>query len=400
MKAKIEKLDHFGRGITKINNKISFIKNALPNEIVDIEITKENKKFSEGKITKIIEESNNRCKSKCPYYDACGGCNYLHLNFAKENEYKKEKIKELLEKYANIKENIIEDISYSEEYDYRNKIVLHGKNKKLGLYKEKSNDIVEIGKCLLVNTKINKLIEILNKISPSSDIEKVTIRTSNDEDKLMLKLEGKISNINLLKERSDVLIINNKLISKNNSIISSIGNKKFYVSIDSFFQVNKTLTKELYDEILKYVKQLKPKNVLDLYCGTGTIGIYINDYVKKVTGVDYSKSGIKDAKKNRKLNNSQNIQFICDKVENVIDTFKDNIDLIIIDPPRKGLDNKTISNIKRINPQNIIYVSCDPITLARDLKLLSDIYNVTKIKPFNMFPKTYHVETVCVLERK
>ena len=400
MKVKIEKLDHFGQGITKVNDKICFVKKALPEEIIDLEITKETKKFQEGKITKIYKESQNRCTSICPYYNECGGCNFLHLSFDEENKYKKQKVKELLEKYAGIKENVITDISSTEEYNYRNKIVLHGKDKKVGLYKEKSNDIVEINNCKLVSQKINNLLKTLNGISSQSNIEKITIRTSNDENKIILKLEGEVSDINTLKENTDVLIVNDTLFSKADKIISHIGNKKYYVSIDSFFQVNKTLTQKLYDEVLNYVEEIRPNKVLDLYCGTGTIGIYISDYAKEIIGIDYSKSGIKDANENKLLNNINNIDFICDKVENVIDTFKNDIDLVIVDPPRAGLDTKTISNIKRINAKNVIYISCDPVTLSRDINSLKDMYEVTIVKPFNMFPKTYHVECFSILKQK
>ena len=183
----------------------------------------------------------------------------------------------------------------------------------------------------------------------------------------------------------------------NNSIITSIGDKKYYLSKDSFFQVNKYLTKELYDLVRKAIN--KPyKTCLDLYCGTGTIGIYISDLVDSVIGIDYSESNIKDANRNIELNNTNNISFICDKVENKIDTFKD-VNLVIIDPPRVGLDSKTIKYLIEINPEKIIYVSCDPATLSRDLKELNSKFNILEVTPVNMFPRTYHVECISVLER-
>ena len=139
--------------------------------------------------------------------------------------------------------------------------------------------------------------------------------------------------------------------------------------------------------------------MLDLYCGTGSFGIYVSDYVSNIIGIDYNKSNINDAKNNAVLNNISNIEFICDKVENVIDRYND-IDLVLVDPPRSGLDKKTINYISRIKSKNIIYVSCNPVTLVRDLKLLLDSYNIIEIIPFNMFPRTYHVECVCVLNLK
>ena len=142
-----------------------------------------------------------------------------------------------------------------------------------------------------------------------------------------------------------------------------------------------------------------PNSVLDLYCGTGTIGIYISKYCKSIVGVDYNESNIEDANKNKEINNVKNIEFICDKVENRINEFK-NIDLVVVDPPRAGLDKKTKENLIRISPKMIAYTSCDPVTLARDIKDLSQNYEVKYIQPFNNFPRTYHVECVSVLCRK
>ena len=394
MKVTINKLDNFARGITYVNDKICFVDNALPNEEVEIEITKEKKKYLEANAIKILKESKDRIKPLCPYSNICGGCNLNHLSYEKENEYKYNKVKELINKF--LKEDIeLKDIVFDKEYEYRNKLVLHGENNILGQYKKLSNEIVEIDKCLIVNNNINEIIKLLK----GNNIEEVTIKTSNDLSKVLLDIKGNITNIDELKNRVDVLIINNELLSKDKSIISNIGNKKYYLSSNSFFQTNRFLTESLYKEVLNIVKEYKPCEVLDLYCGTGTIGIYISNYCSSIVGVDYNKSNIEDANNNKELNNCNNISFICNKVENIIDNYKD-IDLIIVDPPRSGLDSHTRDILKEMKSKTIIYVSCDPVTLMRDLKNLNDIYNIKYIKPFNMFPRTYHVECVCVLELK
>ena len=390
----IEKLDNFGRGITYINDKICFVDNALPNEKVEIEITKEKKKYLEAKIIKILEKSEDRIKPLCPYSNECGGCNLSHLSYEKENDFKYNKVKDLIKKF--IKEDIeLKGIVYDKEYEYRNKIVLHGNNNVSGQYKKYSNDIVNIDKCLLVNNRINEIIKLLK----SNSIEEATIKTSNNLNNILLDIKGNINNIDELKSKVDVLIINNKLLSTNKSIISNIGNNKYYLSSNSFFQVNRFLTESLYNEVLNIVKTINPCEVLDLYCGTGTIGIYISNYCREIVGVDYNKSNIEDANKNKELNNCNNISFICNKVENIIDNYKD-IDLIIVDPPRSGLDDHTRKILKKMMSKTIIYVSCDPVTLMRDLKDLKEKYNIKYIKPFNMFPRTYHVECISVLERK
>ena len=396
MEVKIEKLDNFGRGITYLNNKICFVENAYPEEIVEIEIVKENKKIIEAKTIKVITKSNNRVESKCPYSNICGGCNFSNLKYEEELIYKTEKVKDLISKYTGLT-NIVEDTNYINEYNYRNKIILHGKNNKLGLYEENTNNIVEINECLLVNNKINEIIKILKEENIS--IEEALIKTSNDEKEVLVSIKGKINNIDKLKDKCTVLIINDELKTTNSSIITNIGKYKFYESEKSFFQINKDLTEKLYDEALKIVEKVKPNKLLDLYSGTGTIGIYVSEFSNEIIGIDYNKSNINDANKNKELNNLNNISFICDKVENQIDNFKD-IDMIIVDPPRKGLDQKTKEYSNTIKAKHLVYISCDLITFSRDINDLLENYEVEYIKPFNMFPKTYHVENVAYLKLK
>ena len=396
MKVEVLKLDNFGRGIAYINDKICFIENALPNEIVEIETVKENKKYIEAKVIKYIEKSPLRIEEECPYSNICGGCNLNHICFNDENRFKINKVKDIMNKYANIDKELVKTIIYHDRNNYRNKLILHGKDNYIGLYKENTNEIIPIQTCLISNPKINEIIKVLN--NTNKEIKEVIIKTSNDNSKVMVKITGTIEDTSILEKLCNVLIINNKYLTKDKVIETNIGNKKYLEGIDSFFQVNNTLTKELYDEVLVNVKDKNYKTILDLYCGTGTIGIYISDYVKEVIGIDYNESNINDANKNKELNNVNNISFICDKVENKIDEFKD-IDLVIVDPPRAGLDVKTKKYLKEINSKEIIYVSCDPITLARDIKDL-DTYKVKYIKVFNMFPRTYHCESIAVLERR
>lgn len=399
MRTKIEKLDHFGRGITYINGKICFVDGGLPGEDLKIKIVNETKKYYLADVDDYYTLSDDRCDVLCPYDNVCGGCNLLHLNFENENKFKCMKVKEILKKFGNIKEDLVSDTVSDSEYNYRNKVTLHSSDNLIGYYRKGTKKIVPIENCLLVDGKINEVINVLNELVFDNEIEEVVVRVSNDSNEVMVSIKGDVSNYELLQNMVDVLEINDEVVLGDEYIISSIGSKKYYVSSKSFFQVNKTLTEKLYNEVLDVVSLVKPKRVLDLYCGTGTIGIYISDNVDEVIGVDYSSSGIGDAKRNTLLNNVDNCLFICDKVENVIDTF-DDIDMIVVDPPRAGLDNKTIDNIKRINPKDLIYISCDPVTLARDLKLLSELYEVVVVKPYNMFPKTYHVENFVLLKRK
>ena len=393
MEVLIEKLDNFGRGIAYVNDKICFIENALINEKVDIKIIKEHKKYLEGEVINYIEKSPIRIEEECPYSRVCGGCNLNHMCNNEENKFKQNKIKDLAKKYANIEKEKIKNIQYNDRNHYRNKITLHGKDGVLGLYKKDTNDIIPIKECLLVSNKINEIIKVLNR--NNINIEEAIIKVSNNDQEVMVSIRGEVKEEELLKV-CDVLIINNEYKTSKKQIATTINNKKYIESINSFFQVNNTLTKELYDEALNTKEY---DTILDLYCGTGTIGIYVGEKAKKIIGIDYNKSNIEDANLNKELNHLENIEFICDKVENKIDSFK-NIDKIIVDPPRAGLDEKTRKYLKEILPEEIVYISCDPLTLMRDLKDLQEKYEVEYIKPFNMFPRTYHVECVCLLCRK
>ena len=392
----IEKLDHFGRGLCKVNDKVCFVEGALPGEEVEIDIIKENKNFIEAKVLTIINESEHRITPKCPYYDACGGCTHQHMTYELENESKVNKVKELMERFAHISPDLVKDMVSGTEYNYRNKIILHGLNGKIGFYEEKTHSVIPIKKCLLVSPKMNNIIKILNKINVQ--ILEVLIRCSNDGEMTLVELEGKVSDIKPLQDACDILIYNGMIMSEHDELISKIGDKDFFISYSSFFQVNRKVTKKLYDRVLKEVKKKKPNKVLDLYCGAGTIGIYVSDYAKEIIGVDNNGSNIVDANKNKELNHVENISFICDKVENKIDSFTD-IDMIIVDPPRSGLDTKTKEYLTKINPETIVYVSCDPVTLARDLGELNNNYEIKSVEPFNMFPRSSHVECVCILER-
>jgi len=397
MELKIEKLDNYGRGIAYFNDKICFVENALPGEIVQVEIEKEYKKYIEAKVISYKKVAPNRIKEECPYSNVCGGCQLNHICYDDENKFKEEKVRDILKKFTNISTNIIKPIAFHERDYYRNKIILHGKDGVLGLYQKKSNEIIPIVECLLVNPKINKIIHLLNEAN--NGIDEAIIKTSNDNNQVMISVKGKVRDSSLLLQNSDVFILNGKYISQKKCIETQIGNKVYQEGIDSFFQVNNTLTKSLYDEVFSQIKGKNYQNVLDLYCGTGTIGIYVSSECQKVIGIDCNISNVLDAKNNKILNQINNIEFIYDKVENQIDKIKD-IDVIIVDPPRAGLDKKTIHYLKKINPVKIIYVSCDPITLARDLKDLSESYDIKYIRLFNMFPRTYHVETVSVLTRR
>lgn len=399
MLTRIKELDDYGRGIAFVNDKITFITNSLENELVEYKILTEKKKYNEAITLKILEKSKDRIDPPCKYYSICGGCHLEHLNEKKENSFKTQRVKNILKKFASIEISNLE-IIYKSPYNYRNKVTLTVKNNKIGLLKEKSNELVEVDKCLLLNDKLNEVIKVLKQlVKKEPNITKIMLRVGNKTNEVMLSITGKVNDYKKFLPLANSLIINNKPITKN-YITSYISNQKYYLHSNSFFQVNDSVVELLYEEVLNIIKTIQSKRVIDLYCGVGTIGLYLSPYLEKVIGVEVIKDAIVDANKNKELNNIKNISFINAKVEDILTILPKDFDTIIIDPPRSGLDKKTRAYLKDSKVPNIIYISCDAITLARDLNEIKENYSLKSIKLFNMFPRTYHVESIVLLSRK
>lgn len=397
MQYKIEKLDNFGRGISHINNKIVFISNALEDEVIDATTTYSNKKFDEAKVNEIIEVSRMRIKPICPYFDICGGCNLLHMNYDDQLKFKYNKVKDIIFKY--LKENIkVNDVIYSNQFNYRNKASFEVKEK-LCYKMRKSTNLVDIKYCYLLDKNINDIVHVLNNLN-LKNINNITIRTGEED--IMVIISGNPTQeiIDALKEKVRSIYVNDKLVYGRSNIVSKIGNYEFFVSDKSFFQVNKYNVKNLYDKVLEYAELTGNENILDLYCGTGTIGIYLSKYAKSVIGIEVNEQAIFDANVNKNKNNIENISFICDTTSNINNIVNNNFDVIIVDPPRSGLDKNTINFLINSKAKRIVYVSCDIMTLVRDLNILKQDYDIREITPVDMFPNTYHVECVCVLKLK
>ena len=394
-------LDHYGRGVARIDGVISFIENALPNERVEIEITNTKKKFMEGKVISYITKSDKRC-SNCEH--KCGGCHLKHMNYEDQLIFKENKVKEIIKKFVGGDIKINNIISNPNPTNYRNKATFHV-NDKIGYYKNKSHEIIEVNECLLVDKKINELLTFIKNEIDLKNIIDIVIRVSkyNNDSMVILKVNGNINEekmINKFKNKVTSLIIYNKeyktLYGKSH-IIENLDGLKFIISPDSFFQVNTKGSEKLYNQVLEYASPNKEERILDLYCGTGSIGIYLSRYAKYVTGIEINKYAVVDANKNKELNEIKNIDFICGDTSKLVDKLKNNFDTIIVDPPRAGLDKNTINYLLNSNARKIVYVSCDPVTLARDLNFLKNKYEISEITPVDMFSYTYHVECVCIL---
>lgn len=381
---------NLGDGVGRIENKPIYIKNAVSKDKLEVKITRVNKKYLQGEIVKIVKESEDRVKPLCPYFPKCGGCTFWNVNINKENEIKENYIKRL---FPNVKVNTI--IS-NNEINYRNKVTFHIHNGKLGYYQKNSNNLVLIDECLILNKEINKIKKYLETL----DLTKVTeimIRYSNNYDELLINFKGQLKDYNNLKKIKNIksIYINNDLVYGNPTIKEKINNLEFLIGPNSFFQINTNMIANLYNSIKNFITP--SSSLLDLYCGTGTIGIYLNEYFEHILGIDIVKENIENAFLNKEINKIDNISFQHKDASSIENTY---FDVVIVDPPRAGLGEKTKEHLLNINSKIIIYVSCNPNTLKKDIEKLKEKYQLVEITPVNMFPKTEHIECVSLLIHK
>ena len=433
-------------GISKVDNKVVFIPDAIKGEKILTRIIKVNKSFCVGKIEKILKESPQRQQPFCSVYKRCGGCSAQHIKYKAQLEIKYENVKNTLAKQDIKYKSLEKVIGMGIPYNYRNKaqypvrIGKDGKNR-IGFYAKRSHEVIENDECLIQNQEIDRLSKEVFKLlvlkgfmgyneqNNQGDIRHILIRLGYHTNEIMIVIvvnkkeifdDVRIEEIvKILKESNDKIksIILNFNPSKTNEILGKeeklvygteyitdyIGKYKYYISSKSFFQVNTIQAEVLYNK-LKELLNLEGYEVLfDLYSGVGSIGIFLSDSVKKVYGIEIEEQAVKMANLNLDVNNVKNAEYISGSVDKKIIEFEKrqiHPDVIVIDPPRKGLDLESIEYIIKFKPEKIGYVSCSPATFARDLKLLSTYYDIGKIIPVDLFPNSVHVECVTVLTRK
>lgn len=400
----IEKLDHQGRGIARAFEKTIFVEGALPDEVVKIKVVKIKKKIVEAKMLEMLKGSSKRVVAPCPYYDRCGGCDLMHLSYEEQLQFKANKVKEIMRRYAGIEEDKIKTIVGSDvPFYYRNKITLQVQ-KQIGLYQKKSYQIVPIDACMICDAKMNEIMQSLKKMTLIGNGQIIIRNSRHFPDTMVVFVDLEVDGWETLKTQVTSIVKRqgkqNHILYGNDVIYERLKDYIYVISPDSFFQVNTAQTIKLYDKVEEYAALTGDEKVLDLYCGTGTIGIYLSQRAKEVLGMEMNEHAILNANRNKELNHLDHITFQCGDVSKLIDQIPWKPDVVIVDPPRAGLDAHTLQMLKHINPKRIVYVSCDPMTLARDLKELSSDYEVMEITPVDMFCETYHVECVTLLVQK
>ena len=437
-----------GEGIAKIDNKYPiFIEGALKGEKVKVRIVKVNKNFAYGKLMEVLEASEERVNPPCAIYKRCGGCKLQHASYKAQLDFKWDRVKDCVSKIGKLDPSIVKyPLGMENPWRYRNKVqlpigLINGEVK-IGFFAPRSHDIIDMESCLIQDEIGDKVVKLTREWIEKFNIrpynvdgeydekgivrhimirrgfttnEVMVVLVTNGENlphkeefvDLMVKnipgIKSVIQNINS-KKTNVILGLESKTLWGEDTISDYIGDFRFNISPLSFFQVNPTQTEVLYGKALEYANLTGNEEVFDAYCGTGTITLFLSQKAKKVYGVEIIPQAIDNAWINAKENKVDNVEFFVGESEVVIpDLINKGVkaDVVVVDPPRKGCDKKLLDAITNIDAKKIVYVSCDPSTLGRDLQVLEDNgYKTLEVQPVDMFPNTSHVENVAKLIKK
>lgn len=443
---KVEIIDNGfgGEGIARINDFTVFIKGAIKGETCRILIVKVNKSLAFGKLLEVIKESDYRVEPDCTTYKRCGGCSLRHVRYDETLKIKQDVVQNLVDKFLSNKIRVNTVIGMKKPYNYRNKLQYPvGKDKNgnpvMGVFANRTHDIIPVENCLIQNEEAENVAKEIFKFIKENNLSiydenkrkgairhiiiKIGVNTgeimcvivSNDEkfqaeEKLVDTIKTKcpkvktiIKNIN---NRNTNVILGNKniILYGDGYIYDKLGDYTFKISAQSFYQTNPIQTGVLYNKAIEFAKLDKEDVLCDLYCGIGTIGIFASKKVREVYGIEIVEEAVEMAKENAQTNNVDNIEFIAGDVEKAFKELVEERNIkpiaIIVDPPRRGLDVTTINKILELEVKKLVYVSCNPATMMRDLKLLEEKYEIKELQPVDMFPYTSHVECVALMGRK
>ena len=436
---RIDSLGSEGQGVGRYEGMAVFVPFALPNELVKVHIIKVAKNYAVGKLIKVIEPSKVRREPRCSSFTRCGGCNLMHMDYAAQLEYKRDLVENAFARIAKIEGVHVENtIGMDEPYHYRNKaafpFAMVDGRMCFGFFAPRSHRLIPIDGCFIEQEPLYNVASAVHCWAEENDIQPYdeetgsgTIRhvvsriTTSGDIMAVIVTKGRPKKLNklvdMLKERCEGIksIILNRNDEDTNvifgrsyetlwgedSLTENLCGFEFSVSAASFLQVNPVQTECLYAQVEAFLPEKDGFEAIDVYCGTGTISMILSKRAKHVTGIENIKPAVEDAARNAERNGAGNAYFICaDAAEALPELIEKGTrpDVIVIDPPRKGCDKAVLNAITGSAVQRVIYVSCDPATLARDVRILVDCgYSIQKVQPIDMFPQTAHVETVCQL---
>lgn len=441
---KIEDMSENGEGIGKLNGYALFIKDTVIGDEAQVRLTKLKKNYGYARLLQVIIPSPMRVAPRCPVAAPCGGCQLQAMSYEGQLKFKEKKVRSLMERIGKLENPpILPVIGMEEPWHYRNKAqfpVSQDENGRIrmGFYAGRTHSIVETDHCFLGDPMNEKVLAGLKEYMEEAKVtaydelvhrglvRHILIRKGFFTGQVMVclvingkslpkrelfvdkmkKIEGMTSiSYNINQEKTNV-ILGNQVINLYGPgyITDRIGKLEYQIAPQSFFQVNPVQTKKLYDTALDFAGLTGEETVWDLYCGTGTISLFLAERAKKVYGVEIVEAAVADARSNARRNGIDNAEFFVGKAEEILPekyrTEQIKADVIVVDPPRKGCDPQLLDTIVKMEPKRVVYVSCDPATLARDLKYMTEKgYAVEKIQPVDMFPQTENVETVCALSR-
>lgn len=441
----IKRLGINGEGVGYFKKKVVFVPGALPGEEIVAEATNVQPKFSEAKIKKIRKPSPHRIKPPCPVFEECGGCQLQHLRYSQQLVEKRDIVIQSMERYTRFpleSHQIKETIGMGDPWNYRNKsqfqVGLKDGNVIAGLYGLNSHNLIDLPNCMVQHPASNKATTVVKQVLKELNIsiynerkKKGVVRTvitrvgfQTGEVQVVLvtntdDLPKKELLIKAIKERlPEVKSLVQNVNNKNTSLIfgektvhlageqvinETLGDLSYELSARTFFQLNPVQTVKLYDEVKKAAALTGKEKVVDAYCGVGTIGLWLSEGAKEVRGMDIIKESIKDARKNAERHNRKNVKYEVGKAEQILPKWiKEGWkpDVLVVDPPRTGCDDALLQTILKVKPKKVVYVSCNPSTLAKDLQTLSKLYKVEYMQPVDMFPQTSHIEVVTKISLK
>lgn len=433
----IESLGSHGEGVGRLDGFTLFVDGALPGETVEVQITERHQRYGRAQMLGIIDASPHRVAPPCKLFGTCGGCQLMHLSYEQQLKIKQQRVVDALQRIGKIKDVNVPDCEPStNSLAYRNKIQLPVRQGKsdiaIGLYARSSHTLVEVDSCPIhcsIGDHVYQAVSALVKFSGiqaydpktgQGELRHLLIKSAVHTEQVLVilvthsdsqhttgslakqimkqcpQVKGVVQNIN---PKNDNVILGAKyqLLAGSGHIQEALGDLLFKVSPASFFQVNAAQALKLYAKAVEFACLSGHETVLDAYCGVGTLSLFFAKHVKQVLGVECVCEAIEDANENAALNGIKNVSFVCQSTERYIAGLK-AVDCVILNPPRKGCDPVVLKELGRLRPKTIIYISCDPSTLARDLaQLISFGYRVAAIQPFDMFPQTAHVECVVKL---
>ena len=427
-----------GAGIARIDGMAVFIPQAIRGETCEIMILKVEKSFAFAKLIRVLEDSPARRKPECEYYPKCGGCTMWHMSYEEELSVKEEHVRSCIERIAKVSAPILPIIGADDIHRYRNKAQYPvGKDGKSGFYRPRSHDIVPSENCIIQSGVADKVRESVHRWQkecgiPSYDeksgsgvlrhiyvrngkggalLTLVVTKEPKNSDRLISRITSECPEVcgivlNINKKNTNVILGDRyKTLYGAGTLCDTLCGNEFSISPAAFYQVNHAQTEKLYDIATRLALESGAKYILDLYCGIGTITLSLARRAERVIGVEVVPQAIEDAKRNCALNGITNAEFICadaGEAAEMLANRGEKPDAIVVDPPRKGLAPEVIAEIKKMSPETVVYVSCDPATLARDLKMFEEdgSYKVKSVQPIDLFPRTKHCETVVSLYRE